>query len=229
MKRILLFLVIAACSTLTVQKDASYVDIPSVQIGTEIWSTTNLSVDTFQNGEKIPEAKTSGEWNEFCANGIAAFFYYDFDSTNNDISGKLYNWFAVNDPRGIAPKGWHVATNEEWEKLIRYAGGPLNATEKLKADSGWLDLSGITTEYGTDEYGFSATPTGELHKDGVFSAKESMGVYWTSTEYEGPPKWGNKSGELAWDVVIWYSNTMSVKRQTFPKVGSGAIRCVRNK
>ncbi|MDG1331851.1 MAG: fibrobacter succinogenes major paralogous domain-containing protein [Crocinitomicaceae bacterium] len=231
---IILFNLIAliACSSVSEKRIASnnsYIEIPAVRIDDQFWSISNLSVDTFQNGDPIPEAKTSEEWNVLGKEGKAGFCYYDFDASNDTISGKLYNWYAVNDQRGIAPEGWRAPTNEDWDGLIKKAGGRFKAGIKLKSQNGWQDHFDEPADSGTDEYELSLLPTGELHNDGVFAAKSTMGVYWTSTSYDGQPRWGDKQGMMAWDVVIWYSNDMAVKLQTFPKRGSGAIRCVRDK
>jgi len=86
----------------------------SVKIGNQIWMTENLNLDRFRNGDIIPEAKTAEEW---VATGNAkkpAWCYYDNDPKNGALYGKLYNWYAVNDMRGLAPSGWHVPSDEEW-------------------------------------------------------------------------------------------------------------------
>lgn len=231
MKKVLFLLILASCSSTSKKENREMEiaeNIPAVTIGTQTWSKTNLSVDTFLNGDTIPQAKTSDEWNAFVDAEEPAWCYFDFDSTNNALHGKLYNWYAANDTRGIAPKGWRVATNEDWELLIQTTGGKNEAGTKLKAKTGWEDLSGIPVKNLTDEFGFSAVPTGELHRDGVFSSLESMGVWWTSTSYDGPVRQGQTRNNLAWDVIIWYAETMPMRLNTFTKKGSGAIRCVRN-
>ena len=89
-----------------------------ITIGSQIWMTKNLNVTTFRNGDVIPEAKTNQEWNNASANGKPAYCYYNFDPQNGEKFGKLYNWVAVNDPRGLAPIGYHVASKEEFETLM---------------------------------------------------------------------------------------------------------------
>lgn len=89
----------------------------TVTIGTQVWTTKNLDVSTFRNGEIIPEAKTNIEWEAAGKNRQAAWCYYNNDSTNGTKYGKLYNIYAVWDIRGLAPNGYHVPTSEEWEVL----------------------------------------------------------------------------------------------------------------
>ena len=231
MHKVFILFVLFGCSSASKKEilaPESYERISSVKIGTQVWSDANLSVNVFLNGDTIPQAKTSEEWNAFVDAEEPAWCYYDFDSVNNNVHGKLYNWYATNDSRGIAPKGWHVATNEDWELLIKTAGGKVEAGHTLKSKTGWEDLSGNALENLMNEYEFGAVPTGELHRDGVFSSLKSMGVWWTSTSYDGPVRWGENKNDLAWNIVLWYSETMPIKLNSFTKKGSGAIRCVRN-
>ena len=101
-----------------------------VEIGNQIWASTNLDVSHFRNGDLIPEAKSEEDWINAARNGQPAWCYYNNDAVSPKwswekggkrcINGKLYNWYAVNDPRGLAPKGWHIPSSSEWEQLIGY-------------------------------------------------------------------------------------------------------------
>ena len=91
------------------------VNIVTVTIGSQVWMTKNLEVCNFRNGEIIPEAKTPEEWEAAKENKQAAWCYYDNNPANGTKYGKLYNWYAVNDPRGLSPSGWYIPTDEEWE------------------------------------------------------------------------------------------------------------------
>jgi uncharacterized protein (TIGR02145 family) len=125
---ILLFLVIFSVSNSFAQ---------TVTIGTQTWTTKNLDVATFRNGDLIPEAKTDEEWKAAGKNKQPAWCYYDNKAANGTKYGKLYNWYAVNDYRGLAPAGWHVPTDEEWTVLSTYLGGEEVAGKKMKSSSGW--------------------------------------------------------------------------------------------
>ncbi|MDQ3021572.1 MAG: fibrobacter succinogenes major paralogous domain-containing protein [Bacteroidota bacterium] len=85
--------------------------------------TKNLELDRFRKGDIIPEVKGNKEWAEAGNNRQPAWCYYENKPGNGNIYGKLYNWFAVNDPRGLAPEGWHIPTNKEWSTLTDSLGG----------------------------------------------------------------------------------------------------------
>jgi uncharacterized protein (TIGR02145 family) len=105
--------------------------IKSAKIGNQIWMTENLNTDRFRNGDLVPQAKTSSEWQRLARKKQPAFCYYNFDPANGIKYGKLYNWYAVNDKRGLAPDGWHIPSIKEWEKLINYLGGGEIAKKEL--------------------------------------------------------------------------------------------------
>ena len=107
----------------------------TVTIGTQVWMKENLNVSTFRNGDSIPEAKTEEEWRAAGDAKQPAWCYYDNDPKNGEKYGKLYNWYAVNDSRGLAPAGYHVPTDEEWSVLIGFLGD--DAGKKMKSTSGW--------------------------------------------------------------------------------------------
>ena len=109
----------------------------TVTIGTQVWMTKNLDVATFRNGDPIPQAKTDEEWDKANEKEQPAWCYYDNLPRNGEKYGKLYNWYAVNDPRGLAPEGWHVPSDAEWTVLIDYLGGGDVAGTKMKSKSGW--------------------------------------------------------------------------------------------
>jgi uncharacterized protein (TIGR02145 family) len=125
------------------------VNIKSVQIGTQTWMAENLNVDRFRNGDPIPEAKTAEEWLKAGENKQPAWCYYDNNPVNATKYGKLYNWYAVNDPRGLAPAGWHVPSKVEFEHLAYVYTkilpppldiyGSVEDCSKLKSKQGWLN------------------------------------------------------------------------------------------
>lgn len=109
----------------------------SVEIGAQTWMTENLNVSTFRNGDPIPEAKTNEEWKRAGENKQPAWCYYENDPKNGVKYGKLYNWYAVNDSRGLAPVGYHVPSDAEWTKLTDFLGGKGGEGTKMKSKSGW--------------------------------------------------------------------------------------------
>jgi uncharacterized protein (TIGR02145 family) len=102
------------------------------------WMSKNLSVTTFKNGDKLLHAKTSKEWEQAFDQKIPAYCIYANDEENMAGNGLLYNFYAVNDERGLAPEGWHIASDSEWTKLINEFGGKSKALEKFK-DEHFID------------------------------------------------------------------------------------------
>ncbi len=113
----------------------------TVTIGKQVWMTKNLNVDKFRNGDSIPQAKTYEEWEAAGENKQPAWCYYDNDPANGAKYGKLYNCFAVNDSRGLAPAGYHIPSDEEWTKLTDYLGESSAAGTKMKSASGWKSIT----------------------------------------------------------------------------------------
>lgn len=109
----------------------------TVTIGSQVWMSKNLDVNTFSNGDPIPEAKNFAEWKSAGDNKQPAWCYYGINVTNGAKYGKLYNWYAVADNRQICPIGWHVPSEAEWMVLIKYLGGEVFAGKKMKSTNGW--------------------------------------------------------------------------------------------
>ena len=149
----------------------------TVRIVNQVWMSTNLNVDTFRNGDRIPEAKTEGEWKAYAQAEEAAWCFYDNDPKNGEKYGKLYNWHAVNDSRGLAPNGMHIPSFEEWTVLTNFLGGIEKAGAKMKSKNGWFNDGN-----GTNSSGFSGFPGGGRNLLGNFYDIGKSGIWWTSTE-----------------------------------------------
>jgi uncharacterized protein (TIGR02145 family) len=154
-----------------------------VKIGTQIWMKKNLDVATYRNGDPIPNITDTAKWKTMTT---GAYCYYDNDSaTYAAVYGKLYNWYAVNDSRGLAPLGWHVASDKEWFIIGDQLGGDHVAgmSMKEKGHAHWLadDYSA------TNSSGFTALPGGYREGNGFFYGLRSLGFWWTSsqTDLEG--------------------------------------------
>jgi uncharacterized protein (TIGR02145 family) len=148
-----------------------------IKIGGQYWMTQNLNVDRFKNGEYIIEAKTNEEWIKAGKNRIPAWCYYNNDNADGKKYGKLYNFFAIIDKRGLAPAGWHVSTAEETSQLFRFLGN--NDGNKMKAKMGWYGEGN-----GSNISGFSALPGGLRRSDGVFVLNEQAGFWFTNATIE---------------------------------------------
>jgi hypothetical protein len=106
----------------------------TVIIGKQVWTSKNLNLATYRNGDVIPQVQDQNAWANLTT---GAWCYYDNDSSNGTKYGKIYNWYAINDPRGLAPKGFHIPTNPEWSVLVDYLGGETVAGKKMKSSSEW--------------------------------------------------------------------------------------------
>jgi len=166
-----------------------------VVIGDQIWSSKNLNVDTFRNGDPIPEAKTNEEWERAGDNKQPAWCYPDNDPANGETYGKLYNWHAVNDPRGLAAEGWHIPSDDEWQILVDHLGGEDIAGTKMKSTSGWKEDGN-----GTNESGFTGLPGGYRLGDGPFGGVGRGGGWWSSTEDGTSSAWLRGLGCLSGSV-----------------------------
>jgi uncharacterized protein (TIGR02145 family) len=185
----------------------------TVTIGTQVWMTNNLDVDKFSNGDVIPEAKSVGEWKAYADAGEAAWCYYDNDPENREKYGKLYNWYAVNDPRGLAPKGWHIPTNDEWTVLTDYLGGAKKAGAKMKSKTGWAKDGN-----GTNSSGFSGLPGGGRNGDVPFDDVGKFGLWWSSTEEGSSLAWARK--------LVYYDG--SATSYGHNKTHGLSVRCLRD-
>jgi len=135
------------------------IEYSTVRIGGQTWMAENLNAGTFRNGDPIPEAKTKKECIEAAKKKQPAWCYYDNNSGNGSVHGKLYNYYAIIDPRELVPEGWLLPSDLEWEKLLKKLGGEKinnfeNISTKLKAENKW------GTKKTSNESGFSALPSG---------------------------------------------------------------------
>lgn len=188
-----------------------------VKIGKQVWMSENLDVDRFKNGDLILEAKTADEWAQAGKNKQAAWCYYNNDPYNGQKFGKLYNWYAVIDPRGLAPKGWHIPSNEDWAHLSNFLGGESAAGKKMKSTRFWANNEGESGN-GTNESGFSGLPGGTRHSKGNFMNIRNYGGWWSTNE--------NDVG-LAWTCQLSYSTGIGYKYSSNKAYGF-SVRCLRD-
>jgi uncharacterized protein (TIGR02145 family) len=157
----------------------------SVRIGNQEWMTRNLNVDRFRNGDLIPHVESDEEWIKAGENGQPAWCYYDNYPVNGRMYGKLYNWYAVNDSRGLAPEGWHVPTDEDWDILVEYLG-MFVAGHKMKSVEGWEEWhirGDVQKRNGDNSSGFNALPGGYRSNDGTFYYIREDTWFLSATEY----------------------------------------------
>lgn len=172
-------------------EEKEMIDIKSVVVGEQTWSAENINISFFQNGDSIPEAKTEYDWVRAAENSKPVWSYYNFDKRYEIQYGKLYNWYAIIDPRGFAPKGWRVPSVSDWNVLFDNCGGIKQAANKLKVtgDKIWDN----TNPNVTNQTKFSAVPGGfynAFDQNGFWSIGR-VGMWWashSSTEDNQSPK-----------------------------------------
>ncbi len=186
-------------------------DFKTVIIGNQTWMAENLNVSKFRNGDIIPEANTKELWIKASRERKPAWCYYQNKTANGLIHGKLYNWFAVDDARGIAPEGWHVASNTDWDKLTDALGGEMEAGEKLKK-------SKPNKKAKIELKSFDATMSGMCDEEQNFYFINFIGYFWSTTQISSNDAWAKYISVFGKS----FSNTNDTKTSGFP------IRCVKD-
>ena len=148
-----------------------------ITIGNQNWAPKNLDVVTYRNGDPIPEVQAASTWSNLTT---GAWCYYENNTANGTTYGKLYNWYAVNDLRGLAPNGYHIPTDAEWTTLTSYLGGTVTAGGKMKeaGTSHWLSPN----TNATNSSGFAGLPGGSRFYSGDFDGIGASGYWWSSSE-----------------------------------------------
>jgi uncharacterized protein (TIGR02145 family) len=197
--------------------------LPSVTIGTQVWTNQNLSVARYRNDDIIPQVTDATQW---AALTTGAWCWYNNDSATYAATyGRLYNWYAVNDARGLAPQGYHIPSEAEWNKLVKYldAGADttcLGCTQStiaggaMKSTTGW----NAPNTGATNSSGFAGLPGGYRNFGGTFNNVGSLGNWWSSTE---------ASTGSAWSRYLNYDDS-NAGRATNTKSLGFSVRCVRD-
>ncbi len=154
-----------------------------IKIGKQIWTSKNVDVVQFRNGDSVPVAKNAKEWKKAVKDGKPMMCFYLFESSGET----LYNWYAIIDERGLSPDGWHIPTDEEWSVLIEKFGGEEIGSKELKSDFGWDEYmdDDLNTQdgNGNNKSGFSAIPVGMCTEDGEFFGNGTQVHFWTSSDF----------------------------------------------
>ncbi len=195
---------------------------PSIIINGQEWMQKNLAVTKYRNGDLIPTGLDNTTWQNTTS---GAYAIYNNDPANNTIYGKLYNWYAVNDGRGLCPVGWHVPSDAEWTFLINTLDIDQNpnatndiqspiAGEKMKNNVGWNSSSSAFTNIS----GFKAVPGGHRNLFGLYWDLNTRGYWWSST--------------ISYSTVgldrILYDSSPYVTRYQVDFPAGLSIRCLRN-
>jgi uncharacterized protein (TIGR02145 family) len=179
--------------------------IPAVTIGKDTWMAKNLDVDKFNNGDRIRMVTNDAEWTDAGKKGEPVWCYPGYNPENGATYGKLYNYFAIADQRGIAPNGWFIPTDSDWSRLLT-AAGP-NAIPKLKSASGWQH-----DQANNNQTGFSALPAG--YHSGYLG---KFAYFWTATAV----------GKDRAKIVILIPASDVAKREAYPMTNGYSVRCIK--
>ncbi|MES2431442.1 MAG: fibrobacter succinogenes major paralogous domain-containing protein [Bacteroidota bacterium] len=189
--------------------------LPTIVIGTQQWMAKNLDVAFYKNGDPIPHVSDPIAWNEL---STGAWCYYNNDSTLGNTYGKLYNWYAVNDPRGLAPAGWHIPNDGEWTTLKNNLGDSIVAGGQLKeaGPTHWNAL--FSSGRGNNNSGFTALPGGYRNFDGTFSQIGNWGDWWSATQ--------DDIFLAGYNHIHNFSS--EIKRYSHYKFAGFSVRCIRD-
>jgi uncharacterized protein (TIGR02145 family) len=211
----------ADLDSITFKRPATVPIIPTVTIGTQVWTTTNLDVTTYTDGTPIPQVTDPTEWATL---STGAWCYYNNDAANGSTYGKLYNWYAVagihdNDPttpnKTLAPTGYHIPTDTEWDTLITFLGGRDVAGGKMK-ETGTAHWEYSPYE-ATNSSGFTALPGGYRDSWHSFSSIRWYGYWWSSSD----------NGSYGWQLNLESYMRNAYIDQSIKSYGF-SVRCLRD-
>ncbi|RAR72504.1 fibrobacter succinogenes major paralogous domain-containing protein [Flavobacterium aciduliphilum] len=178
-------------------------------ISNQTFTTKNLEVTHYRNGDIIPQVTDATTWNNLTT---GAWCYYQFQTAIGPVYGKCYNWYAVTDPRGLAPEGFHIPSNNEWDYLSNCLGYT-TAGKKLKeaGNAHWPFVSGISA---TNSSGFTALP---------MEPQASFVQFWSTSTYTSPSNYtsGYYFGLSGGNDACFISNTVS-----FGLNSAAYVRCI---
>lgn len=187
--------------------------LPFIKICDQVWSPNNLSVSNYRNGDPIPQVTDPSVWTILT---IGAWCWYNNDSATYSGYGKLYNWYAIKDARGLAPLGWHIPTNAEWTTLSTCLGGDAVSGGKMK-ETGLTHWNSPNTG-ATNSSGFGSFGTGYRFYNGPFIVQGQYGSYWSITDADS---------QNGWIYYTSYNNSTFTSGTNLKTAGMN-VRCVRD-
>lgn len=191
-------------------------DVGDVVVFDQTWMGCNLDVDHYRNGDIIPEVQDPQEWINLTT---GAWCYYNNDPDYGKIFGKIYNWYALNDPRGLAPAGWRISESADWIKLMNNLAGWKLAGGKIKSTGTIANSDGMwngNNDGATNESGLTAFPGGLRNIGGTFSGMNNYGFWWV------PGGLHNKG-----DLFYLYSGSSELFHDQYLKYCGLSVRCIK--
>jgi uncharacterized protein (TIGR02145 family) len=184
----------------------------TIVIGNQTWMKTNLNVSNYKDGTPIPEVTDPVEWAKLTT---GAWCYYDYDSSNGEVYGKLYNWYAVIDKRGLAPTGTSIPTDAEWTTLTSFIGSEAGGKMKETEPSNWTSPNSKAT----NSSGFTGIPGGYIISNGTFHFLGDYGYWWSSTS-------NVDDVTMAWNRSLNYNSGIACRSYDTKKYGF-SVRCIK--
>ena len=171
----------------------------------------NLKTTRYNDGTTIPNVTDNTIWSGLTTGALC---YYNNDANYNSTYGKLYNWHAVNTGK-LAPAGWHIPTDAEWETLTTFLGGASISGDKMKATTLWTSNTG-----NSNSSGFTGLPAGSRLDvtTGNFKSIGARGYFWSSNE---------SNTYNAWQRGL-SSNYSDASRASSNKVYGISVRCIKD-
>ena len=213
--RILFFIILSSASFIIVAQS-------SVQIGAQLWMTENLDVSFFQNGDKIPQAQSDEEWETAGFNQQPAWCYVtvweDDKEKQTTKYKKLYNSFAINDPRGIVPSGWRISSTSDWEKLIEYSDS-LNVTLHS-----FLSTNDWERSLGTNTFGLNIQPSG--WRDVGCGGVGTSVTFWC--EQDATTVNSDSPSTFTYSVIQYEDGKVGIIKESTSWIMGHYVRCVRD-
>lgn len=203
----------AGCDSVSTVTDVDGNTYSVVEIGYQCWMGENLRTAHYRDGSEIPMVTDSLAWVNLTTD---AYCFYDNDNSHDATFGKLYNWFVVEDVRGLCPLGWHIPTDQDWFQLSFFLGGSDIAGGLLK-ESGTTNWVAPNTG-ATNSTGFTGRPGGYRHNDGSFYFMGENGLYWSSR---------SESLSLAWFRNLTTASE-ELHRTNLYKKDAFSCRCVKD-
>lgn len=193
-----------------------------VTICNQTWAKTNLNVSKYRNGDIIPQVTDATQWANLTT---GAWCYYNNDQANGAIYGKLYNWYAVNDPRGLSPLGYHIPSDFEWNNLVNCIDTNANGATVPNVAGGAMKEIGTThwdspNTGATNIKGFTGLPGGFRHNNGTFFVINSWAYWWSSI--------GGTTNDWAYSFYIVYNNTSIIQNNNYKKAAGKSIRFIKD-
>ena len=212
---VIMVVLIVGCSKDSAEAPPTITDIDgnvyeTIVIGNQTWMKTNLNVSKYQDGTPIPEEKDPVKWATLTT---GAWCYYDNDPKNGKLYGKLYNWYAVNDKRGLAPTGTSIPTDAEWTTLTNFIGSEAGGKMKESDTSNWTSPNSEAT----NSTGFTGLPGGICISNGDFHFIGDYGYWWSATSVDAA---------TAWNRSLGYNSSIACRSYDDKNYGF-AVRCIK--